>query len=85
MGVPVFVVTTRCQRAGHAMMLPSHSSPRASRECRRQAKAVAGDKIVGVAGPNVAQQRLEVRLLDAISVYLVPVLFRQQPWLARSG
>jgi dihydrofolate reductase len=39
-----------------------------------QAKAVAGDKVVGVASPNIAQQCLNAGLLDGISVSLVPVL-----------
>ncbi len=39
-----------------------------------QAKAVAGDKTVGVAGPNVAQQCLNAGLVDELHVELVPVL-----------
>jgi dihydrofolate reductase len=39
-----------------------------------QAKAVAGDKTVGVAGPNVAQQCLNAGLIDELHVELVPVL-----------
>ncbi len=39
-----------------------------------QAKAVAGDKTVGVAGPNLAQQCLNLGELDDIRVDLVPVL-----------
>jgi len=39
-----------------------------------QAKQVAGDKIVGVGGANVAQQCLELGLLDEIYVQLVPIL-----------
>jgi dihydrofolate reductase len=39
-----------------------------------QAKAVAGDKSVGVAGPNIAQQCLNLELLDEVRVELVPVL-----------
>jgi dihydrofolate reductase len=39
-----------------------------------QAKAVAGDKVVAVASPNVAQQLLNAGLLDAVRVSLVPVL-----------
>lgn len=39
-----------------------------------QAKAVAGEKVVGVAGPNIAQQCLNAGLLDEILVNLVPVL-----------
>ncbi len=39
-----------------------------------QAKAIAGDKNVGVASATIAQQCLNAGLLDAISVSLVPVL-----------
>jgi dihydrofolate reductase len=39
-----------------------------------QAKAVAGDKNVGVMGANTAQQCLKAGLLDEIQIHLVPVL-----------
>jgi dihydrofolate reductase len=39
-----------------------------------EAKAAAGDKAVGVAGPNIAQQCLNLGLLDEVRVDLVPVL-----------
>jgi dihydrofolate reductase len=39
-----------------------------------QAKKVAGEKTVIVAGANVAQQALKAGLLDEIEVDLVPVL-----------
>jgi dihydrofolate reductase len=39
-----------------------------------QAKEVAGDKNVGLAGPNVIQQCLNARLLDEVTIELVPVL-----------
>jgi dihydrofolate reductase len=39
-----------------------------------QARAVAGDKSVGVAGPNIAQQCLQLGLLDEVRIELVPVL-----------
>jgi dihydrofolate reductase len=39
-----------------------------------EAKALAGEKNVGVASPTIAQQCLNAGLLDAISVSLVPVL-----------
>ncbi len=40
----------------------------------RQAQAVAGDKVVAVASPNVAQQCLRAGLLDEISLHIAPVL-----------
>jgi dihydrofolate reductase len=39
-----------------------------------QAKAAAGDKVVGVGGAQAAQQCLNAGLLDAVRVSLVPVL-----------
>lgn len=42
-----------------------------------QAKAAAGDKAVGVAGANIAQQCLKLGLLDEIQIHLAPVLLGQ--------
>ncbi|HUJ66960.1 MAG TPA: dihydrofolate reductase family protein [Acidimicrobiales bacterium] len=42
-----------------------------------QAQVVAGEKSVAVAGPNIAQQCLNLGLLDEIRVELVPVLLGQ--------
>ena len=39
-----------------------------------RAKAIAGDKIVAVATPNMTQQCLNLCLLDVIRVNVVPVL-----------
>jgi dihydrofolate reductase len=39
-----------------------------------QAKAVAGDKVVAVGSPSIAQQCLNLGLLDKIQVKLVPLL-----------
>ena len=39
-----------------------------------QVKQAAGDKIVGVGGANVAQQCLQLGLLDEVYVQLVPIL-----------
>jgi dihydrofolate reductase len=48
-----------------------------------QAKHVAGDKTVAVASADVARQCLDLGLLDAISVDLVPVLLGAgTPWFA---
>jgi dihydrofolate reductase len=74
-GVPVFVVTHR----------PADDWIRAHPDAPftfvdgveaavAQACEIAGDGIVGVAGPNVAQQALNAGLLDELSVDLVPVL-----------
>jgi dihydrofolate reductase len=39
-----------------------------------QAKKAAGDKVVGVAGPNLIQQCLNLGLLDEVRIDLVPVI-----------
>jgi dihydrofolate reductase len=39
-----------------------------------QARAAAGDGLVGVAGPNIAQQCLNAGILDAIRISVAPVL-----------
>jgi dihydrofolate reductase len=73
-GVPVFLVThtmpARWPRADapFTIVLDGVESAIA------QAKAVAGDKSVGVAGPNVIQQCLNLGLIDELHVELVPVL-----------
>jgi dihydrofolate reductase len=40
----------------------------------QQAQAVAGNKVVAVASPDIAQQCLKFGLLDEISLHIVPVL-----------
>lgn len=40
-----------------------------------RAKQAAGDKDIGVQGPNTAQQFIKRGLVDEISIHLVPVLF----------
>ena len=74
MGVPVFVVTHSVPegrpREGSSITFVTDGIESAL----EQAKAVAGDKTVGVASPDVAQQLLNAGQLDAIRVSLVPVL-----------
>ncbi len=72
LGVPVFVVT--------------HEPPKVNGKFKgsfvtdgvesalRQAQAVAGDKVVAVASPNIAHQYLQAGLLDELSLHIVPVL-----------
>jgi dihydrofolate reductase len=40
----------------------------------KQASEAAGDKVVGVAGPNLVQQCLNLGLLDEVRIDLVPVI-----------
>jgi len=74
LGVPVWVVSHTVPdgwpRDDAPFTFVTDGVPRAVAE----AKAAAGDKAVGVAGPNIAQQCLNLGLLDEVRVDLVPVL-----------
>jgi dihydrofolate reductase len=74
MGVPVYVVTHSVpdgwENNGDGMRFVTDGVASAV----AQAKAAAGDKIVGVATPSITQQCLDAGLLDAIHVNLIPVL-----------
>jgi dihydrofolate reductase len=72
--VPVFVVTHRPPPEGWPEDAPFTFVTDGIESAVAQAKAAAGEGMVGVAGPNVAQQCLEAGLLDEIAVHLVPVL-----------
>ena len=78
-GVPVFVVSHRGPEGWDVR----HDSSRTTfvsdgvAAAVERAQAAAGDKAVGVAGPNVAQQCLNLGLVDEIRVDLVPVLLGQ--------
>ncbi len=76
MDVPVFVVTHTIPRAWideHPGALFTFVTEGVERAIM-QAKAVAGDKNVGLGGANVAQQAIKAGLVDEIVVDLVPVL-----------
>jgi dihydrofolate reductase len=74
MGVPVVVLTHRpptdWPRGGTPYTFVSEGIERAVEE----AKALAGDKVVGVNGGTIASQCLDAGLLDEVWVDLVPVL-----------
>ncbi|HZQ77904.1 MAG TPA: dihydrofolate reductase family protein [Acidimicrobiia bacterium] len=75
-GVPVFVVSHRGPEGWdtrHDASLTTFVSAGVAAAVE-QARAVAGDKWVGVAGPDIARQCLDLGLLDEIRVELVPVL-----------
>jgi dihydrofolate reductase len=73
-GVPVFVVSHRGPDGWtHDPSLTTFVNDGVA-SAVEQAQAVAGDKSIGVAGPNIAQQCLDLGLLDEIVVQLVPVL-----------
>lgn len=76
LGVPVFVVSHRGPEGWDTRHDPSlttfvHDGMAAAVE---QARTVAGDKWVGVGGPNIAQQCLDLGLLDEIHIELAPVV-----------
>lgn len=74
LGVPVFVVSHSVPDGWPRDDAPFTFVTDGVESAVAQAKAVAGDRIVGVGGPNVAQQCLDAGLLDEVHVQLVPVL-----------
>jgi dihydrofolate reductase len=70
--VPCFVVTHTRPTAPAAPVFTFVTDGVAS--AVEQAKAVAGDGVVGLHGATVPQQALALGLLDEIQVHLVPVL-----------
>ena len=74
LGVPVFVVTHSVPEGWPREDAPFTFVTDGVESAVTQAKAVAGDKIVAIASPNIAQQCLNAGLLDGIAVDLVPIL-----------
>jgi dihydrofolate reductase len=69
--VPCFVVTHRPPPANAASVFTFvHDVPAAIEE----AKAVAGDKVVGMHGATTAQQALAAGLVDEVQVHLIPIM-----------
>jgi len=84
--VPVFVVTHSIPQDWDHPDAPFTFVTDGVASAIAQAKAVAGDKNVGVGGANVAQQALRAGLLDEISFDLLPVLLGQGiPFFANLG
>ena len=73
-GVPVFVVTHSLPEGWPREDVPFTFVTDGLERAVARAKATAGEGWVGVAGPNVAQQCLDARLLDEVRINLVPVL-----------
>jgi dihydrofolate reductase len=73
-GAPVFVVTLEPPDDWSYPDAPFTFVTNGVASAVAQAKAAAGDRIVAVASADVAQQCLNLGLLDAIVVDLVPVL-----------
>jgi len=73
-GVPVFVVTHEAPETAPQGATPLHFVTDGVPSAVAQATTVAGERMVVVASPTIAQQCLDAGLLDAIQVSLVPVL-----------
>jgi dihydrofolate reductase len=73
-GVPVFLVTHSTPADWPRADAPFTIVLDGVESAIAQAKSVAGNKSVGVAGPNVIQQCLNLGLIDELHVELVPVL-----------
>jgi dihydrofolate reductase len=74
MGIPSFIVTHEVPAEWRDREGPFTFVTDGVASAIRQAKAVAGDKPVGVAGGNIAMQCLRLGLLDELLIHLVPVL-----------
>jgi dihydrofolate reductase len=73
-GVPAFVVTHEVPDGWPLPNSAVHFVTDGIESAVEQAKQAAGDKIVGVAGADVAQQCLNAGLLDGIRINLATVL-----------
>ncbi len=73
-GAPVFVVSHSVPEGWPREDAPFTFVTDGIESALAQAKTTAGEKMVAVAGPNIAQQCLNAGLLDEIVVNLVPVL-----------
>jgi dihydrofolate reductase len=73
-GVPVFVVTHQAPTDWAHPEAPFTFVTDGLASAVQQARAAAGDRDVAVASPDVVRQCLDLGLLDAVAVDLVPVL-----------
>ena len=74
LNVPVFVVTHTVPQEWIKEGSPFTFVTDGVERAVAQAKAVAGDKNVGVGGANITQQCIKAGLLDELQIDLVPVL-----------
>jgi dihydrofolate reductase len=74
LGVPLFLVTHRPPESWPTPDAPFTAVPDGVAAAIGQAKAVAGDKAVALAGPSIIQQALDLDLVDEIAIDLAPVL-----------
>ncbi len=73
-GVPAYVVTHAVPEGWPRPGSAVHFVTDGLESAVAQAKAAAGDKIVGMHGPDIIRQCLDAGLLDEIRVDLVPLL-----------
>lgn len=74
LGVPLFLVTHHPPEAWPTPDAPFTAVPEGIAAAIEQAKRAAGDKSVALAGADIAQQALELGLVDEIAIELAPVL-----------
>jgi dihydrofolate reductase len=74
MDLPVFVVTHSIPQEWVYEGSPFTFVTKGVEGAVEQARAVAGDKDVGVGGANVAQQAIRADLVDEVGVDLAPIL-----------
>src|SRR5271170_4292608 len=74
LGVPLFLVTHRPPQSWPTPDAPFTAVPEGVAAAIGQAKAIAGEKAVALAGPSIIQQALDLGLVDEIAVDLAPVL-----------
>ena len=74
LGVPVFVVTHHAPAEPPFPGAPFHFVTDGVEAAVARAKEAAGDKVVGVASPDIVRQCLDLGLLDAVEISLVPVV-----------
>jgi dihydrofolate reductase len=77
MGIPSFIVTHSIPEEWNRPDSPFVFVTDGVESAIQRAKAAAGDKPVGVAGADIAQQCLKLGLLDEIQLHLVPVLLNE--------
>jgi len=74
MGTPVVVVTHR-PPADAAQKWPRTTFVDGVKAAIAKAQAIAGDKDVLIASPNITQQALDLDLVDEVGISVTPVLF----------
>lgn len=74
LGVPMFIVTHSAPEDWDRPDAPLTFVTDGVESAVAQASAAPGDKVVGVGGPDIAQQCLNLGLLDEVRVNLAPVL-----------